>query len=226
VSALRFLGTAVALHAAAIVLVPVLINPVGSPAQSHGLLSIEVWSIDDTIIHGDSPPAERLLREARFSLSGQVFGWDFVYTPAHPARNVSRDYRIEPVAQFAFGDPRLRIRDVRNEFNLLYGQVEYELSAPDQRRYAAARSLEAVRSAGVGRVPIIEGLAGKQRSIELALIDAIREHLRRRSANRPRRVSGTIRLERPPRVTRVSGNYESHVRALIVFERIEPYRVF
>ena len=196
------------------------------PEPYQGVITLEVWSIEDRIIHGDTPAEERLLREAQYTLSGMIYGWDFVYTPEYAARGVQRYFELTRVGEIAWGDPRLAIRDLRDRENTLYGQIDFTLSQTDLQRLHAWRSMDSERSGGIARTPLQQGLPGKEQAIEDAIHQAIRDYLRGVTFNRPREVVGAVLLERPPRVRTVSGSYEAEVHVRIRIDEIVEYRVF
>ncbi|MEX2445028.1 MAG: hypothetical protein WD492_15610 [Alkalispirochaeta sp.] len=199
------------------------------PAPFDGEITLEVWAIEDRIIHPDTSAEERLLREAQYVLSGMIFGWDFVYTPEFAARGVARYFELESVGEIAWGDPRLQLRDLRDSRNrdsAIHGQIDFALSESDLQRLEAWRAMDTERSGGLGSAPLLEGLPGKLEAMEAAIHQAIRDHLRGTTFNRPREVVGSVVLDRPPRVRTVSGTYEAQVRVLIRIDEVVEYQVF
>jgi hypothetical protein len=192
------------------------------PAPYDGVVTIEVWSDLDRIIHGESPIEERLLREVQYTLSGMIYGWEYVYTPQFPARGVERRFELTPIAGIPWGDPRLTLRNLRDDRTVLYGQVDFALSESDRARISAWRSMSTERSAGIGSAPLLQGYPSKITAIEEAIHQAIRDYLRSITFNPPREVRGRVVLERQPRIRTVSGTWEAQVRVLLVVdERIE-----
>lgn len=223
----RATRAAVLLSAALLVVAPVLrAQTPAPPAPYNGEITLEIWSIEDTIIHGDRPAEERLLREAQYTLSGMIYGWNFVYTPEYADRGVARFFELEPVAGIAWGDPRLSLRAAQGGENTLYGQIDFRLSPNDLARLEGWNDLSIARSVGMGSAPLQQGLAGKLTAVEEAIHQAIRDYLRSVTFNRPREVVGSVILEQPPRVRTVSGRYEAQVRVRIRIDEIVEYRVF
>lgn len=199
------------------------------PAPFDGEITLEVWAIEDQIIHPEEPAEERLLREAQYVLSGMIYGWDFVYTPEYAARGVARYFELEPLGEIAWGDPRLVLRDLRDSRNRdssIHGQIDFALSESDMQRLRAWRAMETERSGGMARSPLQEGYPAKIEAIEEAIHQAIRDYLRGTTFNRPREVVGSVVLDRPPRVRTVSGSYEAQVRVLILIDEVVEYQVF
>ncbi|MFW5827244.1 MAG: hypothetical protein ACOCU4_04085 [Alkalispirochaeta sp.] len=208
---------------------PVAAQTPAPAAPFNGEITLEVWAMEDRIIHPDTDAEERLLREAQYVLSGMIFGWDFVYTPEYAARGVTRYFELERVGEIAWGDPRLRLRDLRDSRNrdsAIHGQIDFALSAGDVQRLEAWRAMDTERSGGMGTAPLEEGFPGKLEAMEEAIHQAIRDYLRGTTFNRPREVVGSVLLDRPPRVRTVSGTYEAQVRVLIRIDEVVEYQVF
>lgn len=180
----------------------------------------------DRIIHNEDPVERRLLEEARYTLGGMIHGWEFVYVPEYPARGVERLFELTPLGEVAWGDPRLAVRDLRDERVTVYGQLDYRLSEADLARVRRWRNLGAARSVGSGSAPLLQGLAGKERSIEDAIHRSIRDHLRSRSFNRPREATGLVVLAEPPDVRTVAGTYEARVSVLVHLVEVLDYLTF
>ena len=196
------------------------------PEPWDGVVSIEVWSFDDRIIHRDQSAEERLLREAQYVLSGMIYGWEFVYTPADPNRNVQRYFELTPLGTIPWGDPRLTVRSVHDEYSRLYGLIDYRPSQIDRRRRGAWSGSDVDTAAGVGTAPLQDGFLGKQEAIHGAIRNAVREYLRRRRLNRPREAIGSLILQEAPRIRTVDGMYEARVSVFLRIERVRDYVTF
>lgn len=224
--ALRTLAIMIAVAPAALIA-----QTPGPAAPINDILTIELWADEDRITHGDAPVEERLLREAQAVLSGMIYGWDVVYTPEWPERGVERYVELTPSALIRWGDPRLRVREIEEratEFfaRTLFGQIDFALSRTDRARLATWDAIATARAVGVGTAAMAEGLDGKLRAIDEAIIHALREWLRLRYPNRPRRVVGSVVLREVPRVRTTAGEYEARVEIGLVIERVEPYLSF
>ena len=196
------------------------------PAPFEGIVTLEIWSIVDRIIHGETPAEERLLREAQYTLSGMIYGWDFVYTPEYPARGVQRWFEVEAIQGIRWGDPRLQLRAVTQESNTIYGQIDFELSDDDQRRLRAWSAMDSVRSVGLGSAPLRRGLPAKFTAIEEAIHQAIRDYLRSVTYNRPREVRGSVILQRPPEIRTDAGTYQAQVWVQLQIDEVVEYLSF
>ena len=197
------------------------------PRPYDGGITLDLWTTEDRIIHGeDSTPERRLLEEARYTLSGLIYGWDFSYTPGDPQRQVTERFDLVPISHVPWGSSGLRVRDLRALEGTLYGQIDYTFSRDEMARLSQWASYATIRASGSGTGPLLEGATGKIRAIENAIHRAVREYLRSRYPNRPREVTGAVALARPPRVRTVSGEYEAMVTVAIEVRDVRNYLTF
>jgi len=198
----------------------------GPAYDRQEILSIEIWSIDDTILHGDTPPEERFLREAQYTISGMLYGWSFRYVPASRPRRVQQEWDLEPSAEIPRGDEALRVRDVAYRENMFYGVVDFSLDRLDRARRDAWSGVRTSRSGGVGTADLMGGTDAKLAAIEEAIRDAVDRHLREVVPNRPREAWGDVMLAEPPRIRPVAGTYEARVTVLLRIEAVRPYLAY
>jgi hypothetical protein len=197
------------------------------PPEPWGdVLTMEIWSVADRIIHGDAPVEERFLREAQYTISAMIFGFDFVYTPEHPARKVERFFELEPVGEIPWGDPRLVLREVRDERTTFYGLLDYRLSEHEKIRLRTWQNRDVERAAGHGSAPLLDGLDGKLAAVEEGIHQGLRDFLRSRYFNRPREVTGSVVLREPPRIRTRAGMYEAQVLLYIHIREVQEYLAF
>lgn len=197
------------------------------PRPWEGGITLELWTTEDSIFHADgSTPERRILEEARYTLSGLIYGWDFSYTPGDPQRAVTERFDLISVAEVAWGGPGLRVRDLRAVEGTLHGQIDYAFSRTEQARLAQWSSFATARSTGIGSMSIMDGTAGKVGSIERAIHRAVREYLRSRYPNRPREVTGQVALAGPPRIRMVAGDYEALATVAIEIREVRDYLNF
>lgn len=215
-----------------VLLVPTATFPVAAqtptpPRPYDGGITLEVWTTEDRIIHSDeSTPEQRLLREAQYTLSGIIYGWDFSYTPADRRRRVAERFELEWIGQVRWGSPGLRVRDLRAIEGSLYGQIDYTFCPTEQARIDQWSSLSTARASGMGSGDLLDGTVGKTTAIENAVHHAMREYLRSRYPNRPREATGTVALAGPPRIRTVTGEYEARVTIAIDLHEVRDYLVF
>lgn len=197
------------------------------PRPYDGGVTLELWTTEDRIIHGEeSTPEQRLLQEARYTLSGIIYGWEFSYVPGDRARRVAEWFELDPIAEVPWGNPGLRVRDVRAVEGTLYGQIDYTFSRIEQAHLSQWSSFTSSRGSGSGSGPLLDGSAGKIEAIEAAIHHAVREYLRSRYPNRPREVTGRVALLGPPRVRAAAGEYHARVTIAIEIRDVLDYEVF
>lgn len=188
---------------------------------------MELWTADDSIFHPDEgSPEVRILREARYIVSGIVYGWDFSYTPSDAQRRVSERFQLQPTGEIPWGAPGLRVRDLKDAGGILYGQIDYTFSSEEEALLRTWGSFREARSSGAGSASIEDGTDGKLRSMEKAIHEAVRSYLRGRLPNRPREVTGAVALAGPPRVRIVAGEYEARLTVVIEIRNILQYLNF
>lgn len=199
----------------------------GQGTQPWEIITLDIWTIDDTIIHGtESRPERRLVQEAQFTLSGMMFGWDFAYTPGQIARNLPESFDLTPIATVPIGAPGLAVRQSRRVEEKVYGLIDYHLSAEERQHVSRWLSITGHTSRGNGVGDLMEGWPGKQQAVEVALKHAVREHLRQRYPNRPLDAEGSVRLTHPPRIVAVSGQYQATVRVMVVVREVREFQVW
>lgn len=169
---------------------------------------------------------KQVLTEAQFVFGGMLYGFDFVYTPADPARGVADSFTLTPVAEIPWGDPRLQVLQTRTDGTRLIASLLYSL-APFQERWKQAWDSNLFPTAtGRGKGDYYGGFAQKLASYRDAIKEAIRGYLRARVYNRPREVKGEVALLGSPTTIVESGEYFTTVTVKLKLERVEPYRVY
>ena len=215
------------------ILVILAIVPSAAPAQvprsieeREGRIVVEVWALEDRVLHPDSDVAERLLEEARIVLSGMVYGWNFLYRPPDRRREVSGVFELTFLGEIAPGDPGLTALELARDGPTHFGAFEFRTDPPERRSLAFWRSFARNTSAGVGRAPLVEGRAGRRAALDDALRDAVHARLRFQYQNRPREARGSIALARPPVVGTDAGDYVYRVEVVIILGDVRPYLAF
>jgi hypothetical protein len=197
------------------------------PRPYEGGITLELWTTEDRIIHGEeTTPEQRLLREARYTLSGIIYGWEFSYVPGDQARRVAEWFELDPIAEVPWGSPGLSVRDLRALEGTLHGQIDYTFSRIERAHLSQWSSFTSSRGSGSGSGPLLDGLPGKIEAIEAAIHHAVREYLRSRYPNRPREVTGRVALLGPPRVRAAAGEYHARVTIAIEVREVLDYEVF
>ncbi len=209
----------------ALIVTFLLLPVVTTPATD--LITLNIWTIDDTIIHGnESTPEERIAREAQYTLSGMIYGWDFSYTPGQAQRDIPETFTLSPIARVTRGAEGFTVRELRRVENTIWGQIRYSLSELERAQRSSWETVAAPRSSGVGHGELLLGWRGKEAALEDALRMALREHLRRRHPNRPLDAEGSIYLVAPPRIRTLAGRYEARVTVAIQLREVRDFLVW
>jgi hypothetical protein len=212
-----------------------LLNPAWLQATSFDQLELEVWcELEPMIQESDDYPLsgaaarERVLEEARSLLSAMIYGMRFSYTPSDVQRRQAEQFQLAPVAELAWGDPRLRVAEAEVRDARLYARVRYDLQDFQSARRRAWQSNAIPTAAGTGRASLFASSApeGKRRSLEEAFKEAIRNHLRPVLFNKPREVRGELLLWQAPRVVIDAGDYLTAAAVKLRVQEIRSYSFF
>jgi hypothetical protein len=202
-------------------------------AQEDRLLRAEFWTdLNGIPASGDPWPlplpvaAGRLVDEAAFVFSGQLWGFDFDWTPSDKARNVAEYFAIVPAGGIPHGDPRLLPEDTRVEGQSLLAYVSYRPTATEAG-LLASYALSPWKSAqGQGSGSYLKGYAGRREAYGEAARAALRDLLRGLEPNKPRRVKGVIVFSGTPRIAVVDGDYRVYARFRIKVTEVQSWERF
>jgi len=207
----------------------------GLSAQDQGgaVLRAEFWiDLYPVSAVGDPWPvdldegARRLLEEATWVFGGMVWGFEYRYEPYDKARGIAERFDLKPLGAVAAGDPRLAPEKARGNSGELRAYVEYRLSAAESALLDSYSREPWVRSQGAGRAELIRGWPGRREACEEALREAVRAHLRSIEPNKPRRSTGRVVFEKPPRLAIRDGAYLAQARARVEVLELLPYVVY
>jgi len=218
-------------------LLAVLVGALAAPAacaQDTDRLSIRPWiELEPLVRIGPGPypiPVETaeksLLEIGRVLLSAMIYGWSFSYEPGDRSRGITERFALTPIAQVAWGSPRLKVLQSEVLDTRLWARISYQLDDQESRRRAAWDSGTADLSTGSGSAPLQLGDAGRTASLESAVKDAIRRSLDVRYPNKPRQVTGDVALWVDPTVLIRSGTYLTTASVRVVVRELIPYRIF
>lgn len=199
--------------------------------DSH--LYMTLWvSLEPAIAGGEPTPrteeraSELLFTEARFVLSGMIYGYRYEYVPSDRERQIQEAFSLTQRAEIQRGDPRLEAIDGYSEDKRVYTQFLYRL-APFQRDWLTSWQSSAVsRVQASGSVPWWDGHESKLSAIEEAVKAAIRRHLQSVVRNKPRRSRGSVLLSEAPRIFVDAGRYRAEVTIRIRVDEIEGYELY
>lgn len=194
--------------------------------ENEGRILLQVWALDDQILHPESAVDERLLEEARLVLSGMVYGWDFVYRPPDPRREVVGVFELTSLGAVADGDAGLTVLELAQDGPTHFAAFEFRADQVELRYLEFWRLFAQDSSAGVGRARLRDGFAGRQAALQEALRDAVRARLRFQYQDRPREARGSLALIDPPVVQTDTGDYVYRVEVSIILDEVRPYLTF
>lgn len=203
-------------------------------AVTPARLEIELWinlepvvteENDDEYPLSQEAAARKLLEEARRIVSSMVYGCTFVYTPADSAHRVAEVFDLLPVAEVAWGDPGLTVRQTRVVGTRLYAVVDYALVEFQQSRREAWSSGAIPRSTGMGSANVFLGHGERITAFENAMKEAVRGYLRPREPNKPREVRGEVLVWDSPNTQMSAGEYTTRVTIKLRIDEIIPYRL-
>ena len=167
-----------------------------------------------------------VLEVGRVLVSGMIYGWTFTYIPSDKARQVSETFTLTPVAQVAWGNPRLRVTETEVSDARLWARIAYALDDEEALRRSAWDSNTADLSTGRGAVSVMQGPTGRAASLDAAIRDAIRLSLDTRWVNKPRQIDGEVVLWDDPVTVVGSGMYTTVAKVKLLVRELVPYRIF
>jgi hypothetical protein len=168
----------------------------------------------------------RVLDEARYVFSGMIYGFSFSYTPSDVARRVAEELEIRPLAEISPGDPNLLVQQVIDDGQRVTVLLRYALRDFQIARYQGWKSSALPTSGGTGSASFFKGHTEKISAIREALKMSVREYVRLRVYNKPRRISGAAVLEEAPRIVIAEGVYKAACRVRFVIDEIVPYSIY
>ncbi len=167
-----------------------------------------------------------LLKEARVIISGMIYGYRFIYTPADRARKIKEFFQITPIAQIKWGDKNLSVLSTRTENKRLYVKLSYRLMEFQKLRLKAWSSSRIPTSTGEGKASIFKGQSQRMVSLKSAMKNAIRNYLRPRIFNKPREIRGELLIWDSPYLAVNNAMYITTLRVKLIVKEILPYRIF
>lgn len=212
-----------------------LLVPMLLPAGGYGQLEVSVWcELEPMIQENEEYPLareearRRVLEEAREILTAMIYGLEFSYTPADAARKTSEEFRLFPIAEIRWGDGQMRIAEAEIREKRLFARVYYDLEDFQSARRRAWESNTIPTATGSGEHSLFTASSpeGKRRSLEAALKDAIRNHLRPVLFNKPREIKGELLLWQEPQIIIASGAYLTRLKVKLQVKEIRPHSIF
>lgn len=167
---------------------------------------------------------KQLLIEARWILSGMIYGFSFHYVPGSKVLQVEDLFELEPLFLIPEGDERLKVEQVLGDYTTLTVLFVYWLDEYQKKRVYQYGGNRYSPAGGRGSVEIVVPGA-RLLSMKEAVKQALREDLRIQYYSRPRETSGFLTFSHSPLIRIGSGSYSSFVRILYLLEELEFYPV-
>lgn len=221
--------------AAGLLVAATLALPVAAQASSPppGSLRAEFWTdLDGVPQSGDPWPlpltvaAGRLAEEAAWVFAGQVWGFEFEWTPLDRTRHIEEAFGMKPSGSIPKGDPRLAPEDSHVDGRRLVAYVSYNPTASESGLLASYGRSPWKSAQGTGYGDYLLGYRGRRMAYEDAARAAIRELLRSLEPNKPRRVRGRIVFASTPRIAVADGVYRVEARFRIELTEVEEYGLY
>jgi hypothetical protein len=117
---------------------------------------------------------EILLEDARWAISGMIYGFDVTWTPSARNRGVDEILLVEPVASIPRGDPEFRTVATHVENGFLFVTFEYRPDAVQQRRLDGWAGQAFPAASGAGTAPVM-GWESRREAMNAAIRNTLRE---------------------------------------------------
>lgn len=173
-----------------------------------------------------SRPLTEILKEAQYVYSGMIYGFSFTYVPGDAARGIAGSFELKPIAEIKWGDPHLKVLDSHVDSSRVVARVMYSL-APFQETWTHGWDSNVYPTAtGRGTSRYFLSYDEKIASYKDAMKEAIRDYLRQRIYNRPRKVTGQLVLRGSPYTIIDGGQYVTTLTIKLRIDKVQPYTVY
>lgn len=180
----------------------------------------------DLTIKNEDKAVEQLLKEAQYIFSAMIYGLEFTYIPQDNARGVAEEYTIKPVFLIPWGDPSLTADE--GSYNIEEGRYEailrYQVKEEQMPWLLTWQTNIHITTGGTGQGSLYKGFEGKIEAINNSIKESIRNYLRPRNYNKPRKISGTAWIVEVPHITMNSGKYSCKTKTTLSFTEIQEYK--
>lgn len=195
------------------------LHPVGEDEESNSV------SIDY-----DEPVFAHAVREMKkitpFLLGGMVYGWEFDYTPYDKARGVKEFFEFKEIRPFEDETKFIKYENPWFDESKVHCWVSFERSDAMINSYNHWSDIKNPRILGLGGGSVTKGFEGIQEAAENALKDAVRTYFRKILKNKPKRITGTVLVNKVPAILVKSGNYQIQLDFFLQIGTIIEYSQF
>jgi hypothetical protein len=168
----------------------------------------------------------QLLDEMRFVFSGMVYGFSFTYVPSDVQRSVEEVFELDLLGEIKKGDRNMEVYQTRIAKPRVYARTKYTLH-DFQQNWQDFWSSEAFPTTdGWGEADFILGIEQKIIACREAIKEAVRAYLRGRIYNKPKKISGYVRIDEAPYIIIDAGKYRAKVRVTMDIQEIEEYKTW
>ncbi|MDF1568092.1 MAG: hypothetical protein P1P77_08735 [Spirochaetaceae bacterium] len=167
---------------------------------------------------------ELLLEDARWAISGMIYGFDVTWTPSARNRGVDEILLVEPVASIPRGDPKFHTVATHEENGFLFITFEYRPDAVQQRRLDGWAGQAFPAASGAGNAPVM-GWESRRDAMNAAIRNTLREWLRAREYNRPREIQGRVAFLNIPKTSMSAGSIRAVVSLRMDLKNVSHYTV-
>lgn len=199
------------------------------------MLQAEVWAPLTAQNPGEltppPPPSTlpiQLLKEARWLLSGMIFGWHFVYVPSDKTRQVEEVLTLKPLGEIPWGDPRLSVTATQidrknNQYTL---SVTFFLSPVEKDLRSAWSAAELHSVGGRGQWVGADSLEGRKAVVAQTVKEAVRNFLRPKIYNKPERIEGDVLLLHSPIIGSAADQLDCTAEFRLRLTLVQSYPVY
>jgi hypothetical protein len=199
------------------------------------VLQLELWLPIAPIPNGgltqpqvEKEAPQKLLKEARWLISGMVFGWKVVYVPSDTARQVAEILEVKPLGEIPWGDPGLQVTKTWSDFdnNRFYASFLYTLTSAEKDLRSRWAAVELQTAGGRGEWVGTDTVTGREKAFNQAIKASLRNALRPEVYNKPARIEADILLLHSPLFGSAGGHLFCTADFRYYLTLVRPYAAY
>ncbi|MDR1748390.1 MAG: hypothetical protein LBR47_04960 [Spirochaetaceae bacterium] len=210
------------------------IQPASGAWSAGDRLRFPLWVLLESWPGGEDPVTDSLLQYplselrslAPFIIEGMIYGWQFSYTPYDRTRGVEEHFSCEPLAGLPNRNSGISFTEPRIQEGRLFCWVEFTVTPQVERQRSRWYSVVYPKVSGTGRGSVTDEAAGIKTAYSQAILNAVREYVRRIEKNKPKEINGAVLLTEIPRLYIESGKYVAKLEFILNVTEVIPYRIF